>query len=32
MHKIFKKSVLFLLALVTVLSLLPVHHAAMGSS
>ena len=27
MHKIFKKSVLFLLALVTVLSLLPVHHA-----
>lgn len=27
MHKIFKKSVLFLLALVTVLGLLPVHHA-----
>ena len=27
MHKIFKKSVLFLLALVTVLSLLPVHQA-----
>ena len=27
MHKIFKKSVLFLLALVTVLSLLPLHHA-----
>lgn len=27
MHKIFKKSVLFLLALVTVLSLLPVHYA-----
>ena len=31
MHKIFKKSVLFLLALVTVLSLLPVHHADAAS-
>ena len=31
MHKIFKKSVLILLALVTVLSLLPVHHADAAS-
>lgn len=31
MHKFFKKSVLFLLALVTVLSLLPVHHADAAS-